>query len=118
VLGCAFYVEVFGMSIRGQWWSFVESMVQMDRDVPGVYELGDVVGTVVYIGSSQEVRKRLLEHLSEVESTCVRRNATQYRIEYTYECENRERELYKLHVATYGKPPRCNDSRKAHGDWS
>jgi hypothetical protein len=47
------------MSIRGQWWSFVESMVQMDRYVPGVYELRDVAGTVVYIGSSHEVRKRL-----------------------------------------------------------
>lgn len=46
------------MSIRGQWWSFVESMVQMDRYVPGVYELRDVAGTVVYIGSPHEVRKR------------------------------------------------------------
>jgi excinuclease UvrABC nuclease subunit len=104
------------MSIRGQWWSFVESMVQIDRDEPGVYELGDVTGTVVYIGSSHEVRKRLLEHLSEAESACVRRNATQYRIEYTHERENRERELYRLQVATYSKPPRCNDSRRASGD--
>jgi GIY-YIG catalytic domain len=105
------------MPIPTQWWSFDESMVRIDRDQPGVYELGDDTGTVVYIGSSQELGKRLAEHLREPESSCVRRNATQYRIEYTHECENRERELYKVHIATYGKPPRCNDSRKADGNW-
>jgi DNA-binding transcriptional regulator YiaG len=106
------------MPIRAQWWSFVESLIEVDRDDPGVYELGDKDGAVIYIGSSNELRQRLKEHLNEAPYTCIRQKATHYRIEYTTNYTNRERELYKLHVATYGKPPRCNDSRKAHGDWS
>ena len=105
------------MPIRAQWWSFVEGLIEVDRDDPGVYELADKDGAVIYIGSSNELRQRLKEHLNEAPYTCIRQKATHYRIEYTTNYTNRERELYKLHVATYGKPPRCNDSRRASGDW-
>lgn len=104
------------MPIRTQWWSFAESLVSIDRSAPGVYELGDENGTVVYIGSSDDLRRRLTEHLNEDPSTCVRQNATQYRIEYTAEYENRERELYRVHIATYGKAPKCNNSIRPAGD--
>ena len=104
------------MLIGKQWWPFVERIVRIDWDEPGVYELGDDTGTVVYIGSSEEVKKRLEEHLREPDSSCIRRNATQYRVEYTHEYETRERELYRLHVATFGKPPRCNNSKGASGN--
>jgi predicted GIY-YIG superfamily endonuclease len=97
--------------IETQWWSFVESVISIDRDHPGVYELGDKSGMVVYIGSSNELRRRLMEHLNEMAHTCIRQNTTRYRIEYTANYGKREQELYKSHVATYGKPPKCNDSR-------
>lgn len=99
------------MPIQAQWWSFVESVIEVDRDDPGVYELGDKDGVVIYIGSSKELRRRLKEHLSEARYTCIRQNATHYRIEYTTNYTNREQDLYKYHLATYGKPPECNDSR-------
>jgi len=104
------------MPIGSQWWSFVESLVNIDRDLPGVYELGDQNGIVIYIGSSDELKRRLTEHLNEEATTCIRQNATHYRIEYTADYENRERELYRVHVATYGKPPQCNDSIRTGGD--
>jgi excinuclease UvrABC nuclease subunit len=99
------------MPIQAQWWSFVESVIEVDRDEPGVYELGDENGMVVYIGSSNELRRRLKEHLNEASDTCVRQNTTHYRIEYTANYKNRERELYDGHVRMHGKPPLCNDSR-------
>jgi excinuclease UvrABC nuclease subunit len=99
------------MPIQAQWWSFVESVIEVDRDDPGVYELGDNDGVVVYIGSSNEVRRRLKEHLNEASESCVRQNVTHYRIEYTANYASREQELYKYHLATYGKPPECNNSR-------
>jgi transcriptional regulator with XRE-family HTH domain len=99
------------MPIQAQWWSFVESVIEAERDDPGVYELGDKDGVVLYIGSSEELRRRLKEHLNEAPQSCIRQNATHYRIEYTAYYAGRERELYKYHLATYGKPPECNDSR-------
>jgi GIY-YIG catalytic domain len=104
---------VFLMPIQAQWWSFVESVIEVDRDDPGVYELGDKDGNVVYIGSSNELRRRLKEHLNEASYTCIRQNTTHYRIEYTPNFQNRERELYAGHVRIYGKPPECNNSRPA-----
>jgi hypothetical protein len=99
------------MPIQAQWWSFVESVIEVDRDDPGVYELGDKDGTVVYIGSSNELRRRLREHLNEASSACIRQNVTHYRMEYTANYRTRERELYDGHVRIFGMPPKCNDSR-------
>jgi hypothetical protein len=101
---------VFLMAIQAQWWSFVESVIEVDRDDPGVYELGDKDGNVVYIGSSNELRRRLKEHLNEALYSCIRQNTTHYRIEYTPNYKNRERELYAGYVRIYGKPPECNNS--------
>jgi excinuclease UvrABC nuclease subunit len=99
------------MPIQAQWWSFFESVIEVDRDDPGVYELGDKNGVVIYIGSSDELRRRLKEHLNEAPHTCIRQNTTHYRIEYTANYTSREQELYRYHLATYGKPPQCNNSR-------
>jgi predicted GIY-YIG superfamily endonuclease len=104
------------MPIRTQWWSFVDSVVSIDRNQPGVYELGDENGIVVYIGSSDELRRRLTEHLNEDTYSCIRQIATQYRIEYTAEYEKRERELHKGHISKYGKPPQCNNSVRPAGE--
>jgi excinuclease UvrABC nuclease subunit len=65
---------------------------------------------VIYIGSSNELRRRLKEHLNEASNTCIRQNTTHYRIEYTAAYKIREGELYEGYVRMHGKPPVCNDS--------
>ena len=95
------------MPINSRWWLFLDSIVQYERNEGGAYELGDGSGTVVYIGSSNEVKRRLNEHLDESD-TCIKRNARQYRVEYTEDYRRREYELYHEHVRLHGEPPRCN----------
>ena len=98
------------MAIEAQWWSFVESVIEVERDDPGVYELGDKNSAVVYIGGSSSLRRSLREHLNEPPHTCLKESATHYRVEYTANYENRQRELYVGHVKVFGRPPKCNGS--------
>jgi hypothetical protein len=98
------------MPIKAQWWVFTDAIIDSERDLPGVYELGSAAGEVIYIGSSDEIRRRLLQHWNEPESTCVKRNTRQYRVEYTGDYVVRERELYHEHVRAQGQPPLCNAS--------
>ena len=90
------------------WWHFSRATVESDRDDPGVYEMGDASDSVVYIGSSDALKRRLNEHLSE-SGTCIRKNTVRYRIEYTNDYQARERQLYDQHVKIHGKPPQCNE---------
>lgn len=90
------------------WWSFTQGMVNSDREEGGVYEFGDANEVVIYIGSSNNVKRRLGEHLGETDS-CIKRNASKYRIEYTSDYKAREKELYDAYVKANGKAPRCND---------
>jgi predicted GIY-YIG superfamily endonuclease len=99
------------MPIAGQWWTFAENIVQYEYDAPGVYELANAAQQVVYIGASDQVRRRLREHLAAPPNSCIRRNAALYRVEYTEHCWRRERELYDEHVRRFGRPPVCNDVR-------
>ena len=90
------------------WWHFSRGTVEWDRDDPGVYEMGDASDSVVYIGSSDALKRRLKEHLSESD-TCIRKNTVRYRIEYTKDYQARERQLYDKHVKIHGEPPQCNE---------
>ena len=99
------------MPITNQWWTFSESVIQHDHDNPGVYELGDASKNVVYIGSSNEVRRRLREHLAAHAQSCIGNRTKFYRIEYTQNYVQRERELYDSHVRLHGQRPICNDVR-------
>ena len=99
------------MPIDDIWWSLTREMVATENDIGGVYELsedhrGD---TPIYVGSSVKVKERLERHRNTTDP-CLRA-ATHYRIEYTPDYENRERELYDEHVRIHGLPPRCNDVR-------
>ncbi len=94
-----------------QWWTFTEGLVETDRDEPGVYELGNSNETIIYIGSSKEIRRRLKEHRAEPDSTCIKTNTATYRIEYTSNYKKREQELYDEFVRANGKAPQCNDAR-------
>jgi hypothetical protein len=97
------------MPIESEWWSFTVNQVEMERDAPGVFELGNPGKNVVFIGSSRQVRTALLKHLEEPGSSCIRRFATRFRIEYTDKFRSREDELFNEHVRLHGKLPRCSE---------
>jgi hypothetical protein len=97
------------MPISSEWWSYTVNLVEMERDAPGVYELGNPGKNVIYIGSSQTVRSSLLKHLEEPAGSCLRRFATRYRIEYTDDVKKREDDMYNEHVKLHGKLPRCSE---------
>jgi len=99
------------MPLAGQWWLFRTNVIAFEKDLPGVYELGDADGTVVYIGSSNELRRRLQEHLDEDPRSCIQQRVHQYRVEYTTEYHARERDLYHACVVVHGRAPICNQIR-------
>jgi hypothetical protein len=99
------------MPISSEWWTFTVNLIEMERDAPGVYELGNPGKNVVYIGSSDRIRSCLLGHANEPPGTCLQRFATQFRVEYTQGREKREQELLNEYVLRHGHFPRCNDPR-------
>ncbi len=94
-----------------QWWTFSEGMVASDHDDPGVYEFANDAGVVVYVGSSNEIKRRLNEHLSEDAKSCIKKNAAKYRIEYRSDYKTAERAYYDEFVRANGHAPQCNDVR-------
>ena len=97
------------MPIDGEWWSYTLNLIELEKDAPGVFELGNPGKNVIFIASSPKVRTRLLEHLQESASSCLTRYATRYRVEYTTNFRKREEELFQQHVKLHGKAPRCNE---------
>jgi len=83
----------------------------MDQNQAGVYEFGNSSNDVVYIGSTNDMKRRLKEHLGENTTTCIKQSAKVYRIEYTPNYATRERELVDEFIQTYGRLPRCNSVR-------
>jgi predicted GIY-YIG superfamily endonuclease len=95
------------MPIAGSWWVFSDVLIDSEQDIPGVYELGNAAGEVIYIGSSPAIRRRLREHWSEPTNSLVKRHTTQYRVEYREDYLARERNLYGWHLRTHRRPPIC-----------
>ena len=101
------------MPIHESWWVFGDVIIASERELPGVYELGNAAGEVIYIGSSANICRRLREHWVESSDSCVKRNTTQYRVEYRSDYQARERELYESHVKRNSKPPLCSGEMEA-----
>jgi excinuclease UvrABC nuclease subunit len=97
------------MSIQSQWLTFDVPSVHKELDAPGVYELGDRIGGVIYIGGAPLLRRRLLEHLDEPDSSCISLNAQLYRTEYDVDPVTRAKQLHEEHLHNHGEPPRCNE---------
>jgi predicted GIY-YIG superfamily endonuclease len=96
------------MGITGQWWVFADAIIESEDDLPGVYELANAAGDVIYIGGSDDLRRRLKEHWNEPRTTCVKTHAARYRVEYRRDFLARERELYDEHMRIFGAAPLCN----------
>ena len=80
-------------------------------EAPGVYELGNANGTVVYIGSSGDLRQRIKQHANADGRSCIGRNATRFRYERTSSYISRERELFREYKDSHGgNIPPCNDN--------
>ncbi len=90
------------------WWAFNDGMVNSDRDEGGVYEIADSRGTVIYIGSSGQIKTRLKQHLNEAANACIKRNGAQYHIEYRSDYAAEELRLYNAFVRANGRQPLCN----------
>ena len=99
------------MPIIRSWSTFIETVVNYERDEPGIYEFGDAGGDVIYTGSTNAIRRHLKEHLDQPSSNCIKEHATKYRVEYTPNYKAREQELYDEYVKTHGRPPICNEAR-------
>jgi hypothetical protein len=95
------------MPIVGSWWVFGDVLIASEHEFPGVYELGNAAGEVIYIGSSANICRRLREHWIEPSTSCVKRHTSQYRVEYCSDYVARERELYDSHLRLHSKPPLC-----------
>ncbi len=94
-----------------QWRSFNSATVSTERDQwGGVYELGDANQSVIYIGSSGEVKTRLWAHLGGSDGPCTQ-NADYYRVDYQLSYRVAERQRYDEYVRAHGRGPRCNDKR-------
>ena len=93
-----------------QWWAFTENLVNTEQDSPGVYELGNSSKNVVYIGSTNAIKRRLLEHLGGSDP-CINTHAKYYRVDYRPDYATEERRRYDAFVIANGRPPRCNDRR-------
>lgn len=94
-----------------QWWTFSASMVNSDRNDGAVYEFANSAGTIVYIGSTNELKRRLTEHLGEGATSCIKKNAARYRYDYTSNYAKLEQQLYDEFVRLNGKQPTCNTVR-------
>ena len=101
------------MPIDSSWWVFGDVIIASERELPGVYELGNAAGEVIYIGSSSDICRRLREHWIEPPGSCVKRNTTQYRVEYRSDYLARQRELHESHLKLHSKPPLCGSDTDA-----
>ena len=85
-----------------------------NEDAPeasGVYELGNSNGTVVYIGSSGNLRERINQHANADGRSCIGKNASRFRYERTSSYISRERELFTEYKDSHGgEIPPCNEN--------
>ena len=91
----------------GKWWSLTKSIVSIDPDKLGVYELEDYLHKTVYYGSGK-IKTRLLNHLNKKECPM----AKNYHFELfntEAECRAREKALLEEYQKKHNKLPMYNE---------
>ena len=89
-------------------WTFAKSVVVLERDEYGVYELLDSNGIILYIGHGK-IMTSLLQHLEN--GTYPITGARGFSVEYTWDrikSETRHREELARYYKEYGAYPRFN----------
>jgi len=91
----------------GKWWSLTKSIVSIDPDKLGVYELVNSFLNTVYYGSGK-IKTRLLDHLNKKECPM----AKYYRFELfntEADCRAREKALLEEYQKNNDKLPMYNE---------
>lgn len=95
------------MAIKGEWRPLTE--LQSIPAVAGVYELGSIGGSVIFIGSAANLHDAIAQHAAAPIDTCIGRYAVQYRYLVTENCAVQEQELLREYQLTHDERlPRCN----------
>ncbi len=88
------------------WLAFVPDEIKKVPDRKGVYQLG-TLDEVLYIGQSENLRRRLSEHFDSTDS-CVKKT-TIFRYYETPYPRSEEEELLKQYKSVHGRLPKCNE---------
>jgi hypothetical protein len=95
------------MPVEKRWYEFSrENVLEMPKDMLGIYFLGDKDKTPVYIGSSKrsDIRARLMAHLRN--KRCPKAKYFKYEVAGTFdEPTQMESRAILLHVRKYKKFP-------------
>jgi len=90
------------------WKAFWADRIEKVPEESGVYQL-DTATETIYIGRTDNLRRRLMEHLNS-NDLCVKK-ATVFRYLVTTSPERTEDALLKDYVKKHGKLPECNKKR-------
>lgn len=100
------------MPLSIKWSDFTKENVSKEKDNYGIYELGDSVGDILYIGQGI-IRNRLMSHFLNNGQDPIP-GSSKYRVEYTGGqriAEQRERSELDTYYKKYGKYPKYNQRR-------
>jgi hypothetical protein len=96
------------MPLGSNIWLFMKSIIQLERDDYGVYELLDHSDGIIYIGCGK-IRCYLMEHFGDGKSPIIETQS--FSVEYTWDeakSKNRQQEELKKYYKTYNKYPKFN----------
>ena len=98
------------MAIRNPWHRLYspKTIKRIPRRA-GAYELGNKYQTVIYIGETSNLRRRMDEHVDDPKNDCIRKNARLFHYEIVRAHITRQRTLLKEYKDSHhGKIPPCN----------
>jgi hypothetical protein len=102
------------MPIDGPWIRLTPYTLEAVPQLPGVYELGNLVRNTVYIGRSadRDLRSCLGDEIADPRCEAIRRQARYFRYEPTPHDDVRQRELLEEYGSAHrGEPPPGNVER-------
>lgn len=89
-----------------EWKAFIRENIEKVPETSGVYQL-DTAKETLYIGKSDNLKRRLLEHLDSDDS-CIKKT-TVFKYMVTTSPERTEDTLLKDYKQSHGKLPECNE---------
>jgi predicted GIY-YIG superfamily endonuclease len=98
--------------IQKRWSRYDEFTVAEAPNALGVYEIGNRLRNVIYIGSGR-IRERLQAHMSPSGNRCIRQKGKYVRWEQTgskERAQQRENALLEAFYRIHGRWPECNEA--------
>ena len=100
------------LNFGGHWWVLHQRLIVLERPKPGVYELASASREILYIGASQNILERLMQHLAEKGKgkDCFG-DVAYFRVKYVDDCDASLRHLLWEYAAVHqGHLPPCNET--------